>query len=77
MKQINTTREFITYIKQKRLEKELSQAQLGEMVGLSQKQYARIENMDHNPNFEILFMIMNALNIKVELGEKSEDWELL
>lgn len=73
MAYIRTTKQFITQLKQARLDKNLTQAELGKMVGMSQKKIAMIENLTASPRLDVLLIIVSALNLNltVEHNHKS------
>jgi transcriptional regulator with XRE-family HTH domain len=52
-------------IKQARLERHLTQQQLGELVGVQKSQISRIENSIINTRFETILKIFNALKTKI------------
>jgi transcriptional regulator with XRE-family HTH domain len=51
-----------------RVQKGLTQEQLGEMVGFAQNTIARIENCRFSPNADQLYAICEALNIDVQIN---------
>ena len=61
-------------IKQARQEKNLTQEQLGELVGVQKAQISKIENSVKNARFETIMKIFNALgatvNFNVEMNNK-------
>ena len=61
-------------IKQARLELNLTQEQLGEMVGVQKAQISKIENSVKNARLETIMKVFNALgakvNFNVELNNK-------
>jgi HTH-type transcriptional regulator/antitoxin HipB len=61
-------------IKQARQERNLTQEQLGELVGVQKAQISKIENSVKNARFETILKVFNALgakvNFKVELNKK-------
>jgi DNA-binding XRE family transcriptional regulator len=52
-------------IKQVRLERHLTQQQLGELVGVQKAQISKIENSIKNIRFETILKVFNALGTKV------------
>jgi HTH-type transcriptional regulator/antitoxin HipB len=52
-------------IKQARLERNLSQEQLGEMVGVQKAQISKIENSVKNARFETILKVFDALGARV------------
>jgi len=52
-------------IKQARLERRLTQQQLGELVGVQKAQISKIENSIKNTRFETILKVFNALGTKV------------
>ncbi len=61
-------------IKQARLELNLTQEQLGELVGVQKAQISKIENSVKNARFETILKVFDALgakvNFNVELNNK-------
>ena len=62
-------------IKQARQDRNLTQAQLGELVGVQKAQISKIENSVKNARFETILKVFEALgakvNFKVELDDKN------
>ncbi len=62
-------------IKQARRERNLTQEQLGELVGVQKAQISKIENSVKNARFETILKVFDALgakvNFSVELNHKS------
>ena len=52
-------------IKQARLERHLTQQELGELVGVQKAQISKIENSIKNTRFETILKVFNALGTKV------------
>ena len=61
-------------IKQARQERNLTQEQLGDLVGVQKAQISKIENSVKNARFETIMKVFDALgvkvNFKVELNDK-------
>ena len=61
-------------IRQARQERNLTQEQLGELVGVQKAQISKIENSVKNARFETIMKVFDALgvkvNFKVELNNK-------
>ncbi len=61
-------------IKQARLEQNLTQEQLGELVGVQKAQISKIENSMKNARFETIMKVFEALgakfNFNVEINHK-------
>ncbi|MCW5915611.1 MAG: helix-turn-helix transcriptional regulator [Chitinophagaceae bacterium] len=61
-------------IKQARQERNLTQEQLGDLVGVQKAQISKIENSVKNARFETILKVFDALgakvNFKVELNRK-------
>lgn len=55
-------------IKTARKKKKLTQAQLGELVGVKKAQISRLENSTGNVTFETVIRIFNALGAKLNLN---------
>jgi transcriptional regulator with XRE-family HTH domain len=76
MAYIRSVKQFIAMLKQARIDKDLTQAQLGEMIGVSQKKIAMIENLTASPRLDILLTLASALDLTLELkreGNLSRD----
>ncbi len=52
-------------IKQARKERKLTQAQLGQLVGVQKAQISKIENNLTDARFEIILKVFRALNAKI------------
>ena len=52
-------------IKQARMDRNLTQEQLGELVGVQKAQISKIENSVKNARFETILKVFNALGAKV------------
>ena len=52
-------------IKQARIERNLTQQQLGELVGVQKAQISKIENSIKNTRFDTILKIFNALRTKI------------
>lgn len=72
MAYIRTTKQFIAKLKQARLDQGLTQAQLGELVGMSQKKIAMIENLTASPRLDVLLIITSALNLNLSIESDSK-----
>lgn len=55
-------------IREKRLDRQLSQRQLARQAGIRRAVLARIENGDANPSLKILGKIANALNTELTIS---------
>ena len=55
-------------IKQIRLEKNMTQAQLGELVGVKKAQISKIENNLTDARFETILKVFRALNAKISFN---------
>jgi putative transcriptional regulator len=53
-----------------RVQKELTQEELGERVGMSRNTIARIENKRFFPSMESFLLILDALDINLILGDE-------
>jgi DNA-binding XRE family transcriptional regulator len=64
-------------IKAARLERNMTQEQLGRLVGVQKAQISKLENSMHNVTFETILKVFTALNakvkFKVELGKEIPD----
>jgi len=52
-------------VKQARLERNLTQQELGELVGVQKAQISKIENSIKNSRFETILKVFNALGTKI------------
>ena len=52
-------------IKQARLERHLTQQQLGDLVGVQKAQISKVENSIKNTRFDTILKVFNALRTKV------------
>jgi len=57
-------------IKKARKERNLTQAQLGELVGVQKAQISKIENHLTDARFETILKVFNALNTKINFNVK-------
>lgn len=55
-------------IKQARKEKNLTQEQLGELVGVKKAQISKIENRATDARFSTILKVFNALDVKVNFN---------
>jgi len=62
-------------IKQARQERNLTQEQLGELVGVQKAQISKIENSVKNARFETIIKVFEALGAKVNFQVKLSDKE--
>lgn len=60
-------------IKQTRQERNLTQEQLGELVGVQKSQISKIENSVKNARFETILKVFNALGAKVNFNVELND----
>ena len=60
-------------IKQARQERNLTQEQLGELVGVQKAQISKIENSVKNARFETILKVFEALGAKVNFQVELED----
>lgn len=63
-------------IKQARQERNLTQAQLGELVGVQKAQISKIENSIKNARFETILNVFNALGAKVNFSVELNNLKL-
>lgn len=63
-------------IKQARKEKNLTQEQLGGMVGVQKAQISKIENSVKNARFETIMKVFDALGAKVNFSVEINDQQL-
>lgn len=60
-------------IKQARQERNLTQEQLGELVGVQKAQISKIENSVKNARFETILKVFDALGAKVNFNVELSD----
>ena len=65
-------------IKQARKERKLTQAQLGELIGVQKSQISKIENSLKDARFETILKVFKALNAKINFSVEllSQDIEI-
>lgn len=63
-------------IKQARQERNLTQEQLGELVGVQKAQISKIENSVKNARFETIMKVFDALGVKVNFNVELNNKEL-
>ncbi len=63
-------------IKQARQERNLTQEQLGELVGVQKAQISKIENSVKNARFETILKVFEALGAKVNFNVELNDKKL-
>jgi DNA-binding XRE family transcriptional regulator len=64
-------------IKQLRIERNLTQEQLGELVGVQRAQISKMENNTGNVTISTLMKIFGALKAKVKFEIEKEQFELI
>lgn len=64
-------------IKQLRIERNLTQEQLGELVGVQRAQISKLENNTGNVTISTLMKIFGALKAKVTFEIEKEQFELI
>lgn len=65
MANIRTTKQFVAQLKQARMDQDLTQADLGKMVGMTQKKIAMIENLTASPRLDVLLVVASALGLNL------------
>jgi DNA-binding XRE family transcriptional regulator len=63
-------------IKQARIERHLTQEQLGELVGVKKSQISKIENSTTNARFSTVLKVFKALDVKVSFNIESNNHKL-
>jgi len=63
-------------IKQARKERNLTQSQLGELIGVQKSQISRIENNTKNVTLETILRVFKALKAKVNFNVELLDGEI-
>jgi len=69
-----------TMIREARLRKNLSQEQLGALIGVQKAQVSKIENHTKNNRIDTIIRVLNALDLKVKLSvefDKKEELVLI
>ena len=64
-------------IKMARKERNLTQEQLGKLVGVQKAQISKIENSMKNARFETIMKVFNALDAKVSFNVEFNDAKLV
>jgi HTH-type transcriptional regulator / antitoxin HipB len=64
-------------IRQARKDRNLTQEQLGELVGVQKAQISKIENSVKNARFETILKVFDALGAKVNFNVELDDKELV
>ncbi len=72
MPYIKTVKQFISVLRQARRDQGLTQAQLGDKVGMSQKKVAMIENHAASPRLDTLLVIAAALGLHLSINDGKE-----
>ncbi len=60
-------------IKKARIERNLTQEQLGKLVGVKRAQISKIENSLNNSRFETILKVFRALNAKIHFNVELEN----
>ena len=63
-------------VKQTRLERHLTQEQLGELIGVKKAQISKIENNIKDVRFSTIMKVFNALKAKIKLSVELDNTEL-
>lgn len=63
-------------VKQTRKERQLTQAQLGELIGVKKAQISKIENNIKDVRFSTIMKVFNALKAKIKLSVELDNSEL-
>ena len=63
-------------VKQTRLERHLTQEQLGELIGVKKAQISKIENNIKDVRFSTIMKVFNALKAKIKLSIELDNTEL-
>ena len=59
-------------IKQLRLQKQLTQTQLGELIGVQRSQISKLEKGNHSASISTIMKVFNAMKAKVKLRIETE-----
>lgn len=60
-------------IRQLRMKKNLTQTQLGELVGVKRAQISKLENGNHSASVSTIMKVFHAMKAKIKLRIESED----
>ncbi|MDA3954796.1 MAG: helix-turn-helix transcriptional regulator [Bacteroidales bacterium] len=63
-------------VKQTRLERHLTQEQLGKLIGVKKAQISKIENNIKDVRFSTIMKVFNALKAKIKLSVELDNTEL-
>ena len=66
-------KEFGKRISERRMSINMTQEQLAEIIGISQKHLSRMEQGYHNPHFDTIIAIAKAVNIPIDF--LADDYE--
>ncbi len=69
---VHSTKELASAISSQRKKLKLSQADLGDLVGLKQKTISALENKPENMRITSLLRVLAALNLQVELSDQKQ-----
>jgi HTH-type transcriptional regulator / antitoxin HipB len=69
---IHSPAELSLLIRNQRKKLKLSQAEVGELVGLKQKTISAIENAPENVTLSTVFRILSALGLEIKMATKKE-----
>ena len=72
---IRSIKQLSAILKQARIDRGLTQAELGKMTSMSQKKIAMIENLSASPRLDVLLIIMSALNLNLSIDGKKNKSE--
>lgn len=64
-------------IKKIRIERNLTQEQLGDLVGVKKAQISKIENHLTDARFETILKVFRALNAKINFNVELKDMEMI
>jgi len=60
-------------IKQLRLQKKMTQSQLGELIGVKRAQISKLEHGNHSASVSTIMKVFQAMKAKVKLRIESDD----
>lgn len=60
-------------IRQLRIKKNLTQTQLGELIGVKRAQISKLENGNHSASVSTIMKVFHAMKAKIKLRIESED----
>lgn len=69
---IHSPKELASFIIEQRKKLKLSQAKVGDLIGLKQKTISAFENKPESTKLETLFQLLSAVNLDIRITSKDE-----